>query len=137
MRGADARHMRISKLGAATLAASLTLGGAAMAFADDVMPEDPTIEDVVETTTTTAADTTSSTSVTTSTSVAMDEADEPEDGDGGREPGTHPDNHGAAVSQAAHDTPPGPGHGKAVSEVARSNHGHTKTQPSTKAPKQP
>jgi hypothetical protein len=29
-------------------------------------------------------------------------------------------NHGDCVSQAAHDTPPGPGHGEAVSKVAKS-----------------
>jgi hypothetical protein len=32
-------------------------------------------------------------------------------------------NHGACVSAAAHDTPPGPGHGQAVSEVAKSDCG--------------
>ena len=33
------------------------------------------------------------------------------------------DNHGACVSAAAHDTPPGPGHGEAVSKVAKSDCG--------------
>ena len=37
--------------------------------------------------------------------------------------GAHPQNHGACVSAAAHDTPPGPGHGAAVSKVARSDCG--------------
>jgi hypothetical protein len=45
--------------------------------------------------------------------------------------GEHPENHGACVSAAAHDTPPGPGHGKAVSSVAHSDCG--KTPPSTTA----
>jgi hypothetical protein len=114
--------MRITKLGAATIAASLTFSGAALAFADEVMPADPTVEEeVVDTTTTTALEATTTTAVapTTTTTVAAGDEDEGEAGE-------HPDNHGAAVSQAAHDTPPGPGHGKAVSEVARDNHGHTK-----------
>jgi hypothetical protein len=42
--------------------------------------------------------------------------------------GEHPDNHGKAVSTAAHDTPPGPGHGPAVSAVARGDHGHDATE---------
>ena len=37
----------------------------------------------------------------------------------------HPQNHGACVSAAAHDTPPGPGHGAAVSKVAHSDCGKT------------
>jgi hypothetical protein len=39
----------------------------------------------------------------------------------------HPENHGACVSQAAHDTPPGPDHGKAVSDVAHSDCGKNTT----------
>jgi hypothetical protein len=35
----------------------------------------------------------------------------------------HPDNHGAAVSQAAHDCPAGSGHGECVSAVAHSDAG--------------
>lgn len=31
--------------------------------------------------------------------------------------------HGFDVSRAAHETPPGPGHGRAVSAVARAGHG--------------
>ena len=115
--------MRITRFGAATLAASLAFGGAALAFADEVMPEDPTIVDEVGTTTTTAVVETT----TTSAAPKDDGSDAEEDAaekDGDK---AHPDNHGARVSEAAHDTPPGPGHGKAVSEVARStNHGHTK-----------
>jgi len=34
------------------------------------------------------------------------------------------ENHGALVSETAHNTPPGPGHGAAVSQVARENNGH-------------
>src|SRR5690242_20712242 len=45
--------------------------------------------------------------------------------------GEQPENHGACVSAAAHNTPPGPDHGKAVSEVAHSDCG--KTSPSTTA----
>lgn len=137
--------MRISKVSAAALAASVMFGGAALAFADDAMPADPSI--VEETTTTTAGDadptTTSVTDATeatttttvlepTTTTVAGGEEETDGDGDGAK---VHPDNHGKAVSEAAHATPPGPGHGKAVSEVARSNHGHTKGENTTKAPK--
>ncbi len=43
--------------------------------------------------------------------------DESSDDDSSEE-GTHPDNHGAAVSEAAHSCPPGPEHGKCVSAVA-------------------
>jgi hypothetical protein len=135
--------MRITKLGAATLAASLTFGGAALAFADDAMPADPTVQE--ETTTTTAVEdpgaTTTTTAVetpepTTTTTVAPgDEAtgeEEAAEGDAKE----HPDNHGKIVSEAAHATPPGPGHGKAVSEIARStNHGHTKADGAAKAKK--
>ena len=39
----------------------------------------------------------------------------------------HPENHGACVSQAAHDTPPGPDHGKTVSSVAQSDCGKNTT----------
>ena len=35
----------------------------------------------------------------------------------------HPANHGQVVSNVARTTPPGPGHGKAVSAVARGTHG--------------
>jgi hypothetical protein len=45
-----------------------------------------------------------------------DEADEPDAGE-------RPDNHGAAVSEAAHTCPPGPEHGACVREVARSDAG--------------
>ena len=113
--------MRLSKISAAVLAASVTFGGAALAFADDVMPADPTIE--ADATTTTVEDpapttTAEGTEPTTTTTVA--EGDGEADGDGTK---VHPDNHGKAVSETAHNTPPGPGHGKAVSEVARSKAG--------------
>jgi hypothetical protein len=119
--------MRISKLSAAVLAASVTFGGAALAFADDAMPADPTLEGEPTTTTAAVEDSgpTTTTTVddvepTTTTTVAGDEDVE---GDATE----HPDNHGKTVSEAAKNTPPGPGHGKVVSEVARStNHGHTK-----------
>jgi len=63
-----------------------------------------------------------------------DGRDEGSDDDaGGPPPGTH----GYEVSKIAHETPPGPGHGRAVSAVARSwagkkhpkhaNHGHGHT----------
>ncbi len=38
--------------------------------------------------------------------------------------GSHPDNHGKDVSDAAHSLPKGPGHGDGVSDIAQDNHGH-------------
>lgn len=49
-----------------------------------------------------------------------DDANNPDENEN---PGEHPDNHGADVSDVAHETDPGPGHGAAVSEEARTNHG--------------
>jgi hypothetical protein len=136
--------MRITKMSAAALAATLSFGGAALAFADDAMPADPTLEtgattttvagDPGTTTTTVVEEPTTTTTVvdepTTTTTAVGDEGERAEGEDEGEGTGAtheHPDNHGKIVSEAAHATPPGPGHGKAVSEVARStNHGHTK-----------
>lgn len=128
--------MRMTKLGAAAMAASISFGGAALAFADDVMPADPTVEG--ETTTTTALEEATTTTVAgdtepTTTTTVTDE----EGGDEAGEAKAHPDNHGKVVSETARNTPPGPGHGKVVSEVARStNHGHTKGD-KPKKPKAP
>ena len=125
--------MRITKLGAAALAASVTFGGAALAFAEEVMPADPTVE-AEATTTTTGVDEAKPTTTTTTTTTEAEptttttvEGGEDAGEDAAGEAKEHPDNHGKIVSQTAHDTPPGPGHGKAVSEVARSkNHGPAK-----------
>lgn len=112
--------MRITKLGAAALAATLTLGGTALAFAEELVPADPTLEPDGSTTTTVADD---PTTTTTTTSVAPEEEEPESEG----EDEVRPDNHGKIVSETARNTPPGPGHGKAVSEVARStNRGQTK-----------
>ena len=51
---------------------------------------------------------------------ASDEGEEGEDGEGG-DTGQRPANHGQVVSNVARTTPPGPGHGKAVSAVARTH----------------
>ena len=72
--------------------------------------------------------TTATTEATTSTTVAAGGATsttEPE--------AEHHDNHGACVSAAAHDTPPGPDHGKTVSSVAQSDCGKDQAQPGTTA----
>ena len=126
---ADNHGMRqlMAKFSAAGLAAGLTFGGAVIAVAQegggDADPVDDTTTTTVieDTTTTTVAD-------TTTTTAAVEEPDDESDGDeaGGDADGearAHPENHGKYVSQAAHDSPPGPGHGKAVSEVARSDAG--------------
>lgn len=54
-----------------------------------------------------------------------DESEAPESDAPGDESASseHPDNHGGAVSQAAHDCPPGPEHGPCVSAVAHSDAG--------------
>ncbi len=51
---------------------------------------------------------------------AEEATEEGEDGEGG-DTGQHPANHGQVVSNVARNTPPGPGHGKAVSAVARTH----------------
>lgn len=45
------------------------------------------------------------------------------DQNGNEDTGNQPDNHGSYVSGVAQSTPPGPGHGKAVSEEAHSSQG--------------
>jgi hypothetical protein len=124
--------MRISKVSAAALAASVMFGGAALAFADDAMPADPTV--LEEPTTTTAVEETTTTSAgdtePTTTTTAVESPTTTVAGDGAT---AHPDNHGKAVSEAAHATPPGPGHGKAVSEVARSKAGKDTAEKTAKA----
>jgi hypothetical protein len=72
--------------------------------------------------------TTATTEATTSTTVAAGggtTTTEPE--------ADHHDNHGACVSAAAHDTPPGPDHGKTVSGVAQSDCGKDQAQPGSTA----
>lgn len=68
--------------------------------------------------------TTSSTSTTVATK-GTDDGTNTESGDTGGTTGTHPDNHGACVSTAAHadTTSTGENHGKAVSAVAKSDCG--------------
>lgn len=105
--------MRITRFGAATLAASLTFGGAALAFADEVMPEDPTVEDVVETTTTTMSVVVEETTTTTvKVPDAAEEVEEPkDDGEAAGEDKVkkpHPDNYGKLVSEARHAGLPKP-----------------------------
>jgi hypothetical protein len=111
--------MRISKFGAAGIAASLAFGGAALAWADETAPADPTL-DPGTTTTAVAPSTTTTVAPSDGTEVEAPEADEADEA-GDHE---HPDNHGKAVSEAAHNTPAGPGHGQAVSAEAHAHHGH-------------
>ena len=115
-------------------AASLTFIGVSAALEGD----DPVLEQEETTTTTTGC---ADDEVITDDGVTDDcddqgedtdgtDGDDPDDGDDGDDdgvepdnteapPATHPDNHGAAVSQAAHECPAGPEHGACVREVAR------------------
>jgi hypothetical protein len=84
-----------------------------------VDPSTSTSVDEPTTTSTTEPDeTTEPTTSTTVSPTAPTSTTEPE----------AKDNHGACVSAAAHDTPPGPDHGKAVSEVAKSDCGKDKAE---------
>ena len=116
------------KVLAAGLAGGLVFGGAVLAVAEEGTAGDDVPVD--DTTTTTAVDEvvdpTTSTTVPDEEPEAGDAADAGDAGDldapedGARE---HPENHGRYVSEAAHDGEPGPGHGAAVSGVARSGAG--------------
>src|SRR5947207_691052 len=110
---------------AAGIVVALVIAAGAAVAATDTGPR-PTLPTAAEessttstleaTTSTTVEQTTTSTTEATTTSTT--EAAKPDSS-----AGDHPDNHGACVSKAAHDTPPGPGHGAAVSKVARSDCG--------------
>jgi hypothetical protein len=83
----------------------------------------PTVQsDEVTTTTTEQATTTTTAEETTTTSTTAAPTTTTTAPDAGPNHDAH-DNHGACVSAAAHDTPPGPGHGEAVSKVAKSDCG--------------
>jgi cytoskeletal protein RodZ len=102
----------------------LLSGGVALAFTGS---EAPTSTDSTETSSSDAASTDDESSDDESTESESDDtessdAEDAEDADGTSASSDHPDNHGAAVSQAAHDCPPGPGHGACVSAVAH-DHG--------------
>jgi len=105
---------------------TLVIAAGTAVAATDTGPR-PTVLEGDETTTTSTTElattstaveetTTSTTEAPTTTTTAAAKPDTPSH-DG------HPDNHGACVSAAAHDTPPGPDHGAAVSKVAHSDCG--------------
>lgn len=109
---------------ASGVAVAATDTGSRPAVSQEETSTSSTSVDPSSTTSTSVDDsTTSSTEATTSTTVAPG---------GGATTSTAPeaerhDNHGACVSQAAHDTPPGPDHGKTVSSVAQSDCGKQTT----------
>jgi hypothetical protein len=116
---------------AGVAAAVLLASGVAVAATDT--GSRPTVSREDATTSSTSVDPSTSTSVdehTTTSTTEPDETTEPTTSTtvsptaptSTTEPGRE-DNHGACVSAAAHDTPPGPDHGKAVSEVAKSDCG--------------
>jgi hypothetical protein len=90
-----------------------------------VDPGSTTSTSVDDSTTSTTATTEATTSTTVAAGGGATTTSEPE--------AEHHDNHGACVSQAAHDTPPGPDHGKTVSSVAQSDCGKDQAQPGTTA----
>ena len=120
-----------AKVVAGIAAAVLLAGGVAFA-ATDGGPRPTVSQDEVASSTSTSMNQATSTSVddgSTSTTMSTESTSTTLAGAGvttSTEPeheADHPDNHGACVSQAAHDTPPGPDHGKTVSAVAQSDCG--------------
>jgi len=111
---------------ASGVAFAATDGGSRPAVSQDEVSTSSTSVDPGSTTTSVDDSTTSTTAGNdTSTTVAPNGATTT------TEPGEHEgdahDNHGACVSKAAHDTPPGPEHGKTVSSVAQSDCGKNTT----------
>ena len=116
----------------AGVAVAATSGGSHPTFAQEdtstsVGVDDSTTSSAVSDSTTTSlldeSTTTSTSTDESTTSTSVDQATTTTQA-GGSGTGDFK-NHGDCVSQAAHDTPPGPGHGQAVSEVAKSDCGKT------------
>lgn len=111
----------------AGVAVAATSGGSNPTLAQEVtstsVGDSTTSSAVGDSTTSTSVDestTTSSPSDVTTTSAPVDQSTTTTEAGGGS--GDFK-NHGDCVSAAAHDTPPGAGHGQAVSEVAKSDCG--------------
>ena len=106
---------------ASGVAFAATEGGSRPAVSQDEASTTSTSVDQGTTSTSVDDESTSTTEASTSTTAAPNASTttEPE--------AEHPENHGACVSAAAHDTPPGPDHGKTVSGVARSDCGKPTT----------
>jgi hypothetical protein len=101
------------------IVAFLFTGGVALAYT----ASDPKPSTGSETTKAHSDETDESESDDTESDDTESEAPDTDAPDGESSSGEHADNHGAAVSQAAHDCPPGPGHGACVSAVAHSDAG--------------
>lgn len=117
--------MALRKFAATTLAGALILGGGA-AFAQTVEADpEPALEETTDTTTVVEDPVVEPVEETTDTDTVGEEPAEEE--------GSHPDNHGKIVSEAAHsETPEGfRNHGAYVSSVARGE----KAEKAAKAPK--
>jgi hypothetical protein len=95
---------------------STSTDGSADATSDDVACEDTSTDD-------TTTDDTTTDDTTTDDTLPEDDGPEDEGDADAPESGGRPENHGAAVSEAAHTCPPGPEHGPCVSEVARNKAG--------------
>ncbi|HEV3355052.1 MAG TPA: hypothetical protein VG076_19130 [Acidimicrobiales bacterium] len=112
--------------------AATNIGSRPAAFQEETSTSSTSV-DPGSTTSTSVDDSTTSTTATTEATTSTTVA-----AGGGATTTTAPeaegdnhDNHGACVSQAAHDTPPGPDHGKTVSSVAQSDCGKDQAQPGT------
>lgn len=130
----------------AGIVVTLVIGaGAAVAATDTgprpTLPAEETTTSTVQATTSTSVEETTTSTTTADATTKSTSTTEPAKPDSTT--GDHPDNHGACVSKAAHDTPPGPGHGAAVSKVAQSDcgksanasgGGDTNETPETEAP---
>jgi hypothetical protein len=114
-------------IGASGIAVAATQHGARpmSVSADETTTTDPgtttSSVDGSTTTSTSTPDSTTTTEASTTTTVPPTTTTSAPGGDQFK-------NHGDCVSQAAHDTPPGPGHGDAVSTVAQSDCGKNKIE---------
>lgn len=110
----------IARFVASTLAVALGLGtGIAVAESGVVASLTGRSIDVSQAAPSPTSTTTSSSEPTTTTTVDT----QPAVGPSGETPTTEYRNHGQYVSEVAHETPPGPEHGAAVSDAARSDVG--------------
>jgi len=138
-RGRTAATVVVTLMLTAGVAVAATSGGSHPTFAQEDTSTSVGVDD--STTTSAVSDSTTSTSIdeSTTTSTPTDQSTTSTSVNQAttttQAGGTEFKNHGECVSAAAHDTPPGPGHGQAVSEVAKSDCGKTTASTdSTEAP---
>lgn len=121
--------------GALTIATGLAVAGGLPDQASDTASEHATVEETTTTTSSTTTTVAEKDEVKTADVENETEAVDVEKADVEDQENTeHPDNHGADVSAVAHDdSTTGREHGKAVSTVARDNHGQATADEHTSA----